>query len=189
MEQTFTETKNAKRPSGAKEVLDFTPYCRNLPWRDVVSLSHHLEVSSKWSPGLREWRCPEASVLCQSCHERPSDWVPKVREAGVGSLHHLEEAQALLLNLPDHSPHWKPPEEHHGKSESDWKDIKMGLRAQVPWTQIWAEDYDRRLEPSRLHRWLHPGTTEHTDQLKGWILNIDRASNSKGQASESFSPP
>ena len=31
------------------------------------------------------------------------------------------------------------------------------------------------------------GITGHTDQLDGWVLNVDRASNSKGQESESFS--
>jgi len=33
-----------------------------------------------------------------------------------------------------------------------------------------------------------PETTEHADQLERWILNVDGASNSKGKASESFSP-
>ena len=32
-------------------------------------------------------------------------------------------------------------------------------------------------------------TTEHADQLEGWILNVDGSSNSKGQASELSSPP
>ena len=33
-----------------------------------------------------------------------------------------------------------------------------------------------------------PGATEQADLLEGWILNVDEASNSKGQASGLSSP-
>jgi len=75
------------------------------PERDVVSLPCCFRVNSEQSLGLRERRRPEAHVLRQSCHERPSDQIPKAEEASVSPLHHLEEAQALLLKLHDHSPH------------------------------------------------------------------------------------
>jgi len=63
------------------------------------------ESVAKQSFSSRGRRCLEAGVLCQSCHEWPLDQVPKYREASVGSLHHLEEAQPLLKNLPDHNPY------------------------------------------------------------------------------------
>ena len=37
------------------------------------------------------------------------DQIPKAGEVSVGLFHNLEEAQALLLNLPDYSPHKSTP--------------------------------------------------------------------------------
>jgi len=81
----------------------------------------------------------------------------KAEEVSVGPLHHLEKTQALLSNLPDHGPHRAPLEVHREKPESDEKDIKMGLRAQILRAQIRVEDSDQRLGTGRFHRRLHPG--------------------------------
>ena len=118
--------------------------------------------------------------LCQLFHERPPNKIPEARKANASPLNHLEEAQALLLNLPDHSHHRVSPTKHREKSQSNRKDIKMaselrsyGLRCEpriVIKGQVLADfiaDFTSR-------------TMEHANQLGGWILNIDGASNSKG---------
>ena len=121
------------------------PFYQNLPKERCFISTLLSQVSSERSLGLKGRRRPKTSVLCQSCNERPLDQILKVGEASVGPLYYLEEAQVLLPNLPDHRPHKSSLEDHHGKSRSNWKDIKMGLRAQILWTQIRAEDSDQRL--------------------------------------------
>jgi len=167
--------------SGAKEVLGFTaPTVEAFLGRNTISLPRRLRISGQQNPGLGRWRHSDTGILCQLFHERPPNKIPEARKANASPLNHLEEAQALLLNLPDHSHHRVSPTKHREKSQSNRKDIKMaselrsyGLRCEpriVIKGQVFADfiaDFTSR-------------TMEHANQLGGWILNVDGASNSKG---------
>ena len=75
----------------------------------------------------------------------PQNQVSKARRAGACSVHHLEEAQALLSSLPHHCPHRSSPEKGLGEPKSNQADIKMVIRAEVLWTQIRIKDTNQRL--------------------------------------------
>jgi len=79
---------------------------------------------------------PEADVLHQPFHEWTTNQIPKTGKVDARSLHHLEEAQALLSNLPDHGHHGASFEKCYSEPRSNRTDIKMGIRAEALWTQI-----------------------------------------------------
>ena len=139
--------------SGAEEVHGLTtPTIEAFLERDAVPLPRRLIIRGQQSPGSGRWRHSDTGILCRSFHEWPPNKIPKVKEAGGSPLHHLEEAQALLPNLLDHSPHQASPAKHHGKSRSNWKDIKIGFGAEILRTQIRDKDNNQRSGLGRLHR-------------------------------------
>jgi len=94
--------------------------------------------------------------------------------------------KALLSNFPYHSPHGTSSEKRCGKPRGDQEDTEMGIGAEVLRTQIRAKGNNQRPSPCRLHHRFPLGATEQANQPEGWILNVDSASNNKGQGS--FSP-
>jgi len=70
----------------------------------------------------------------------PQNQIPKARKTNARSLHHLEEAQALLPDFPDHSPHEASPAKRYRESRSNKMDIEMGIEAKALWTQIRTEN-------------------------------------------------
>jgi len=49
----------------------------------------------------------------------------------VLSLHHLEEAQALLSDLSEHGPHEASPAKRYRESRSNRTDIEMGIEVEA----------------------------------------------------------
>jgi len=103
----------------------------------------------------------------------------------VLALFHLEEGQALLLFLFDHSPHWAPLRsiiENTEETEriSKWASElrSYGLRYEPGWQST----------PGLIVAFIPRATEHHANQLEGWILNVNKASNSRGQASKLCSP-
>ena len=66
-----------------------------------------------------------------SHHEWTTNQISKARKTGARLLHHLEEAQVLLLDFPDHGPHGASPAKHYRKSKSNMTDIEMGIGAET----------------------------------------------------------
>ena len=62
--------------------------------------------------------------------EEERDQIPKAEKVDARSLHHLEKAQALLINLPDHGPHRTSSENHYRESRSNGTDMEIGIRAE-----------------------------------------------------------
>ena len=60
----------------------------------------------------------------------------------------------------------------------------MALGAQVLWTQYEPRTAIKGQVLADFIADFTPGITDHADQLEGWILNVDGASNSKGAAIE-----
>jgi len=75
----------------------------------------------------------------------------KARKTGARPLHHVEEAQALLPDFPDHGPHGAFPTKRHRKSKSNMTNIEMGIGAEALWIQIRAEDNNQRAGLGRLY--------------------------------------
>ena len=72
-------------------------------------------------------------------------------------LHHLEEAQALLSKLPNHSPHRASPKKSYREPRSDEEDIEMDIETETLWNQIRAEDNNQRTGLGELYCRPHLG--------------------------------
>jgi len=163
-----------------EEVSDLTtPTVKAFLWRDVVSLPNRLEVSCRSELSSGRWGRSEAGVLRQPLHEWSTNQIPTTRKIGACSLHHLEEAQALLPNLFDYSPHLAPLRRVEENLKAAERISKWALK---------LRSYGLRCEPRAVIKGqvladfiadFTPGATKHVDLLEGWILNADRASNSR----------
>jgi len=74
----------------------------------------------------------------------PQTRYQRLKKPSACPLHHLEEAQALLPDFPDHGPYGASPAKHHRKSRSNVTDVEMDIRAKALWTQIRTEDSNQR---------------------------------------------
>ena len=166
--------------------MTYHPCCQSPHGRNVVPLSLRLRVCHKQSLSPERRRRPEARVLRQPHQERTPNQVPQVRKAGARSLH-LKEAQALLSNLLDNSPHRASFEKHLGESRSNRENTKMGIE---------LRSYGLRYEPRTaikgqvLANFIANFTLGATGQPTNWKdgLNVDGASNSKGTGMGLCSP-